>query len=390
MNIHEYQAKALLKQFSVPVPEGYLALSPIEAEFAMIRLGTPKAIVKAQIHSGGRGKAGGIKIANSTEECKQIAQNLLGSTLVTNQTGPHGKIVRKLYIESPCEIQKEYYLSLLVDRETASIVIMFSTEGGMDIEEVAKMFPDKITKIFIDPTIGLKDYHIRKILFNLNLSSSISKELFPIIKNLYQMFLQYDCSLVEINPLVLTTEHKFLALDCKINFDDNALFKHKEIDALRDFEEQDLREIEASKYNLNYIGLDGDIGCLVNGAGLAMATMDIIKYYGGKPANFLDVGGSATEDMVTNAFRIILQDTNVKAVFVNIFGGIMKCDIIANGLVLAASRLGIRVPIIVRLEGTNVDRGKKILESSGYNFIFALNMADGAMKAVEAVKQNIK
>ena len=386
MNIHEYQAKKLFRLNGVPVPDGYLAQTGTEAEFAMRRLGTKVGVVKAQVHAGGRGKAGGVKLAKTPEEAKALAEEMIGMTLVTHQTGPEGKLVRKVYVEAGSNIEKEYYLAMLVDRETASVSIMFSTEGGMDIEEVAEKTPEKIVHVNVDPTIGLQGHHIRSICFGLNLPKAEQKELAHVIKNLYKMFLKYDYSMLEINPLIVNDEGKMFALDGKMNFDDNALYRQKDIEVLRDFEEEDAREIESSKYGLSYIGLDGNIGCLVNGAGLAMATMDIIKHYGGEPANFLDVGGGATQETVTNAFKILLSDQNVKGIFVNIFGGIMKCDIIANGVVAAAKELGLDVPLVVRLEGTNVEQGKKILNESGLNLIAAENMADGAQKIVDLVK----
>ena len=386
MNIHEYQAKALFRANGVPVPNGYLASSGVEAEFAMRRLGSKVAVVKAQVHAGGRGKAGGVKLAKTPEECRSLAEQMLGMTLVTHQTGPEGKLVRKVYIEAGSAIAKEYYLALLVDRETATISIMFSTEGGMDIEEVAEKTPEKIIVVHVDPTVGLRDYHIRRIGFAMNLPKEEQKQLKTIIPNLYKMFIKYDYSMLEINPLVVTEDGQMFALDGKMNFDDNALYRQKDIEVLRDFDEEDQREIEASKFGLSYIGLEGNIGCLVNGAGLAMATMDIIKHFGGQPANFLDVGGGASQETVTNAFKILLSDVNVKGIFVNIFGGIMKCDVIANGVVAAAKELGLSVPLVVRLEGTNVDQGKKILEDSGLNLVAANDMADGARKIVELAK----
>lgn len=386
MNIHEYQAKALFRRNGVPVPDGYLANSGIEAEFAMRRLGTKVGVVKAQIHAGGRGKAGGVKLAKTPEECRELAEQMIGMTLVTHQTGPEGKLVKKVYVEAGSNIVKEYYLALVLDRETATISIMFSTEGGMDIEEVAEKTPEKIIVVKVDPTIGLRDHHMRRIAFAMKLPKEEQKELKKVIPNLYRMFLKYDYSMLEINPLVVTDESKMFALDGKMNFDDNALYRQKDIEVLRDFDEEDSREIEASKYGLSYIGLEGNIGCLVNGAGLAMATMDIIKHFGGQPANFLDVGGGASQETVTNAFKILLSDQNVKGIFVNIFGGIMKCDIIASGVVAAARELGLNVPLVVRLEGTNVDEGKRILEESGLNLVAANDMADGARKIVELAK----
>lgn len=386
MNIHEYQAKALFAANGIPVPQGYFAATATEADFAFRRLGAPVAVVKAQVHAGGRGKGGGVKLVKSAEECFQVSQKMMGMTLVTPQTGPEGKLVRKLYIESGSNIDKEFYLAMLVDRDTATIAIMFSTEGGMDIEEVAAKTPEKIVTVNVDPTAGLQGFHIRNLAFAMKLSKEQTKEFNAVIPKLYNMFVKYDFSLLEINPLVWTKEGKFIALDGKMNFDENALFRHKDIEAMRDYEEEDPREIEASKYGLNYIGLDGNIGCLVNGAGLAMATMDIINYCGGKAANFLDVGGGASEEMVTNAFRILFSDKNVKAVFVNIFGGIMRCDVIANAVVNAAKALGLKHPLIVRLEGTNVEQGKDILRKSGLAITPADNMEDGARKAVAAAK----
>ncbi len=386
MNIHEYQAKSLFAANGVPVPEGYLANSPIEAEFAMRRLNAKVAVVKAQVHAGGRGKGGGVKLVKSPDECRQVTEKMIGMRLVTPQTGAEGKIVHKVYIEAGSDIDKEFYLAMMVDRETATVAVMFSTEGGMDIEEVAHKTPEKIVTIRIDPTIGLMPYHHRALAAGMKMPA-LAKEATAFLDKLYKMFVKYDFSLLEINPLVITKQGKMLALDGKMNFDDNALFRHKDVEAMRDFQEEDLREIEASKYGLNYIGLDGNIGCMVNGAGLAMATMDIIQLNGGKPANFLDVGGGATKEMVTRAFMILLSDTKVKAVFVNIFGGIMRCDVIAEGIISAAKEIGIKVPVVVRLEGTNVDLGRKMLEESGLRLLTALDMNDGARKVVEAAKR---
>lgn len=386
MNIHEYQAKELFRKNNVPVPEGYLANSPIEAEFAMKRLGTKVAVVKAQVHAGGRGKAGGVKLVKSPEEAKKITEEMIGMTLVTHQTGPEGKKVHKVYVEAGSDIKKEYYLALTLDRETAGIGIMFSTEGGMDIEEVAEKTPEKIFVVSVDPTTGLRSHHIRALGLSAGLPKEEQRELGKVVKNLYDMFLKYDYSMLEINPLIVDGEGKMFAIDGKMNFDDNALYRQKEIEVLRDFEEEDLREVEASKYGLSYIGLDGNIACLVNGAGLAMATMDIVKHFGGEPANFLDVGGGATQETVTNAFKILLRDEHVKAIFVNIFGGIMKCDIIANGVVAAAKELSLKVPLVVRLEGTNVNEGKEILEKSGLDLVAVSDMAEGAKKVVELAK----
>lgn len=385
MNIHEFQAKQLFRANGIAVPQGYPASSPVEAEFAYRRLKSPVCVVKAQVHAGGRGKAGGVKLVKSPQEAFSVAEKMIGMRLVTHQTGAEGKEVHQVYVEAGSEIAKEYYLAMLVDRESASIAVMFSTEGGVDIEEVAEKTPEKIVQVRIDPTIGLKSYQLRELQFKAKLPKEEASQLAELIKNLYKMFLAYDFSLLEINPLIVTKDGKMLAIDGKMNFDDNALFRHPEIDAMRDFREEDSREVEASKYGLNYIGLDGNIGCLVNGAGLAMATMDIIKHHGGEPANFLDVGGGATEEMVRNAFRIILQDHKVKGIFVNIFGGIMRCDIIANGVVQVSRELGLTVPLVVRLEGTNVEKGREILEKSGLNILSAENMADGAKKIVAAV-----
>ena len=386
MNIHEYQAKELFRNNGVTVPNGFLARSGTEAEFAFRRLKSPVAVVKAQIHAGGRGKAGGVKLVKTPEECRVEAEKMIGMTLVTHQTGPEGKKVNQVYVESGSSIEKEYYLALLLDRETASVGIMFSTEGGVDIEEVAEKTPEKLITVNVDPTIGLQAFHLRSLTAGVGLPKSEVKSLSQLVKKLYTMFVKHDFSMLEINPLVVTTDGQMIPLDGKMNFDDNALFRHPEIEAMRDFDEEDEREVEASKYGLSYIGLDGNIGCLVNGAGLAMATMDIIKYYGGEPANFLDVGGGATEEMVTNAFRIILQDKAVKGIFVNIFGGIMRCDVIAKGVLAASKSLGVSVPLVVRLEGTNVEEGKKILKESGLDILAADNMADGAKKITDALK----
>jgi succinyl-CoA synthetase beta subunit len=385
MNIHEYQAKILFKQNGVPVPDGYLATNPTEAEFAMRRLGTEVAVVKAQVHAGGRGKAGGVKLAKSPEECRKITEAMIGMNLITHQA-PEGKKVHKVYVEAGSKIVKEYYLALFLDREHAGIGIMFSTEGGMDIEEVAEKTPEKITTVIVDPTIGLQGHHIRSLCWGQKLPEAEQKEMTPIVRNLYKMFIKYDYSMLEINPLIVNDQGKMFALDGKMNFDDNALYRQKEVELFRDYMEEDEREVTASKFGLSYIGLDGNIGCLVNGAGLAMATMDIVKHYGGKPANFLDVGGGASQETVTNAFRILFADPGVKGLFVNIFGGIMRCDVIANGIVAAAKELGLRVPMVVRLEGTNVEQGKEILKKSGLNLYAASDMADGAKKIVELVK----
>lgn len=383
MNIHEYQAKQLFRKNGVPVPDGLLAYNGVEAEFAMRRLGCKVAVVKAQVHAGGRGKAGGVKLVKTPEECRQVAEKMLGMTLVTHQTGPEGKLVRKVYVEAGSNIKKEYYLALLLDRETATISIMFSTEGGMDIEEVAAKTPEKIVVAKVDPTTGLRGFHTRQLGFAMGLPPEEQKELTGIVQKLYDMFIKYDYSMLEINPLIVTDEGKMFAIDGKMAFDDNALYRQKEIELMRDFSEEDDRETQASKFGLSYIGLDGNIACLVNGAGLAMATMDIIQHFGGRPANFLDVGGGASQETVTNAFRLLLADKHVTGIFVNIFGGIMRCDVIANGIVAAAKELGLKVPMVVRLEGTNVDQGKKILNESGLNLIATEDMAEGAKKIVQ-------
>ncbi len=392
MNIHEYQAKELLAEFGLNIPRGKLAYTATEAEWAARRLGCGKdgqvAVVKAQVHSGGRGKAGGVKLVKSPEEAKSAAEKMLGMTLVTNQTGPQGKKVSKLLIAEGCDIDKEYYFALVLNRENATIGVMASTEGGMDIEEVAEKHPEKIITADIDPTVGLQDFTLRKLSLALGfgLGTPLAKEFAKILKSLYQAFIKYDCDMLEINPLILTKKGQLAILDCKMSFDENALYRHPEIQDMRDYEEDDARELEASKYGLSYVSLEGNIGCLVNGAGLAMATMDIIKQTGGQPANFLDVGGGASQETVTQAFRIILRDTAVKGIFVNIFGGIMKCDVIANGIVAAAKELGLKVPVVARLEGTNVDLGKKIINESGLNITSASSMADGAQKIVKLVK----
>ncbi len=383
MNIHEYQAKQLFRKNGVPVPDGLLAYNGVEAEFAMRRLGCKVAVVKAQVHAGGRGKAGGVKLVKTPEECRQVAEKMLGMTLVTHQTGPEGKLVHKVYVEAGSNIKKEYYLALLLDRETATISIMFSTEGGMDIEEVAAKTPEKIVVAKVDPTTGLRGFHTRQLGFAMGLPPEEQKELTGIVQKLYDMFIKYDYSMLEINPLIVTDEGKMFAIDGKMAFDDNALYRQKEIELMRDFGEEDDRETQASKFGLSYIGLDGNIACLVNGAGLAMATMDIIQHFGGRPANFLDVGGGASQETVTNAFRLLLADKHVTGIFVNIFGGIMRCDVIANGIVAAAKELGLKVPMVVRLEGTNVDQGKKILNESGLNLIATEDMAEGAKKIVQ-------
>lgn len=386
MNIHEYQGKELLRKYGVAVPKGSVAFSPDEAVKAAKELGSNVTVVKAQIHAGGRGKAGGVKIAKNLEEVRTYAKELLGKILVTHQTGPEGKEIKRLYIEEGSDIKKEYYLSLVLDRATSRVTMMGSEEGGMDIEEVAESNPEKIFKEIIDPVTGLMPFQARRMAFNMNIPAKLVNKAVGLMLGIYQAFIEKDASTVEINPLVVTGDDKVVALDAKFNFDANALYRHKDIVELRDFDEEDAKEIEASKYDLSYISLDGNIGCMVNGAGLAMATMDTISYYGGSPANFLDVGGGATAEKVTEAFKIILSDKNVKGIFVNIFGGIMKCDIIAEGVITAAKEVGLAVPLVVRLEGTNVELGKKLLNESGLNIVAADSMADGAQKIVKLVE----
>ena len=386
MNIHEHQAKELLRDFGVAVPNGIAAFSVDEAVAAAEQLGSDVTVVKAQIHAGGRGKAGGVKVVKSVADVKAEAERLLGSTLVTHQTGPAGKEVQRLYIEQGCDIGRELYLSMLVDRGSSQVTIIASTEGGMDIEAVAAETPEKILTVSIDPATGLKPHHVRSIANALGLSGDTAKQASGFLSGIHKAFTQLDASLVEINPLVVTGSGDLLALDAKMGFDDNALFRQKDVLALRDLSEEDESEVRASEFDLNYIKLDGTIGCMVNGAGLAMATMDIIKLEGGEPANFLDVGGSATTERVTEAFKIILSDSNVEGILVNIFGGIMRCDVIAEGVVEAARSLGLTKPLVVRLEGTNVKKGKQIMAESGLAIISADNLGDAAQKIVAAVK----
>jgi succinyl-CoA synthetase beta subunit len=385
MNIHEYQAKAVLREFGVPVPRGHAAFSVDEAVKAARDLAAPVVVVKAQIHAGGRGKAGGVKVVKSVDEVKKEAGRLLGSTLVTHQTGPQGKQVNRLYIEEGSAIDRELYLSALVDRASSRIAFVASTEGGMDIEEVARTHPEKILTFSVDPATGIMPHHGRRAAQALGLHGDLAKEAESLLSKLYAAFVAKDMSLLEINPLVITKSGQLLCLDAKIGFDDNALYRHPDIVALRDLTEEDEKEIEASKYDLNYVALDGTIACMVNGAGLAMATMDIIKLYGEAPANFLDVGGGATKEKVAAAFKIITADPKVKGILVNIFGGIMRCDVIAEGVVAAVKEVGLDVPLVVRLEGTNVDLGKKILGDSGLNVIAADDLDDAAQKIVKAV-----
>jgi len=386
MNIHEYQAKGVLREFGVPIPRGIPAFSSDEAVKAAKELGGPVWVVKAQIHAGGRGKAGGVKVVKSLEDVKKEASRMLGSTLVTHQTGPQGKQVNRLYIEEGAAIAKEFYLSLLVDRETSRVAFVVSTEGGMDIEKVAHDTPEKIVTFSVDPVTGIEAHHGRRVAAALGLKGDLSKQTVELVNKLYTAFVVKDMSLLEVNPLIVTKDDKLICLDAKVGFDDNALFRHTDVVALRDVTEEDAKEVEASKYDLNYIALDGSIGCMVNGAGLAMATMDIIKLYGEAPANFLDVGGGATKEKVTSAFKIITSDPRVKGILVNIFGGIMRCDVIAEGVVAAVKEIGLKVPLVVRLEGTNVDLGKRILKSSGLNVIAADDLDDAAQKIVKAVK----
>jgi succinyl-CoA synthetase beta subunit len=382
MKVHEYQAKAILATFGVPVPRGEVVLKKDEARAAAQRLGTNVVVVKAQIHAGGRGKAGGVKLAKSPDEALLNAEQILGMKLVTPQTGEEGRIVRRLLIEEGLDIKRELYVGVLVDREAGAPVFMVSAAGGMEIEEVAKDNPQAILRETIDPAVGFQPFQARKLAFGLGLSAEQVSAAVPFFQSLYRAFVETDASMIEINPCVVTGDGKMFALDAKVSFDDNALYRHPEFKDLRDLDEETPLEVEASKFKLNYIKLDGDIACMVNGAGLAMATMDIIKLSGGSPANFLDVGGGASEDQVKNAFRLLLSDPNVKAVFVNIFGGILRCDILASGVVNAANELKFKVPVVVRMEGTNVKQGKDILKNSGLNFTVANGMKDGAQKAV--------
>src|SRR5689334_12438738 len=382
MKIHEYQAKEILRKFGVPTPQGFPCFTVDEAVQAADKLGGPVWVVKAQIHAGGRGKGGGVKLARSREEVRSLAGSILGMQLKTHQTGPQGQKVRRLLIEEGADIRKELYVGMVVDRVSQRVVLMASSEGGMDIEEVAAKTPEKIHKVFIDPAKGLSDAEADGVARKIGIPESSVPQARTMLQSLYKAFDETDASLAEINPLVLTGDGKVIALDAKLNFDANALFRHPDIVAMRDLDEEDPAEIEASKYDLSYISLDGDIGCLVNGAGLAMATMDVIKLYGGNPANFLDVGGGATAEKVTEAFKIMLRNPELKAILVNIFGGIMKCDVIADGIVAAAREVRLNVPLVVRLEGTNVELGKKILTESGLPIIQAENMAEAAQKAV--------
>ncbi len=387
MKIHEYQAKAILAKYGVPVPKGDVALNEEEARAAAERLGTKVVVVKAQIHAGGRGKAGGVKLAKSPDEAGSIAGKILGMKLITPQTGEEGRVVRRLLIEEGLDIKRELYLSILVDRATGAPVLMASASGGMEIEEVAKSNPEAILRETIHPATGMQAYHARKVAFGLGFAPEMLSTAMQFLQSLYRAFLETDASLIEINPCVITADGRLVALDAKVNFDDNALYRHPDYQELRDVDEETPLEVEASKFKLNYIKLDGNVGCMVNGAGLAMATMDIIKLSGGSPANFLDVGGGASEEQVKNAFRILLSDANVKAVFVNIFGGILRCDVLASGVVNAAKELKFTVPVVVRMEGTNVKQGQEILQNSGLNFTVADGMRDGAEKVVRLARQ---
>lgn len=384
MKIHEYQGKNILKEYGVPVPRGIVARSPEEAEAAAKELGTDIVVVKAQIHAGGRGKGGGVKLAKSADEAKELASQILGMTLVTHQTGPEGRLVQTLLIEEGLPIDKEFYLGITLDRVTGRNVMMASSAGGMDIEKVAEETPELILKETIDPAVGLRGFQARKLAFGLGIPNELIGQASKFMLALYEAYVGSDASLVEINPFLLTTDGRLIALDAKLTFDDNALFRHKGFIDLRDLNEEEPLEIEASKHDLNYIKLDGNIGCMVNGAGLAMATMDIIKLAGGEPANFLDVGGGASQERVEQAFKILLADQNVKAVLINIFGGIVRCDMVANGVVAAAKNLGVSIPIVARLEGTNVEEGRRVLSESGIGIIPATGMADAAAKVVAA------
>jgi len=385
VNIHEYQAKAILREFGVPVPDGHVCYNGASAREWAKRLGDGPWVVKAQIHAGGRGKGGGVKLARSADEVRNTAREMLGMTLRTHQTGPEGKVVTRVLVENGCNIERELYLSLLVDRGTSRVTVMASTEGGMDIEQVAAETPENIFKEAVDPLLGLTSFQCRNLALSLGLSGKLTAKAVGLLQGLYSTFVSCDCSLLEINPLVVTAQGELLCLDAKFGFDDNAVFRHPRLGDMRDYDEEDPNEVEASQHDLSYVSLTGNIGCLVNGAGLAMATMDIIKHSGGDPANFLDVGGGATIERVTEAFKIILSDRNVKGILVNIFGGIMKCDVIATGVIEAARQVSLKVPLVVRLEGTNVAKGKQLLAESGLNIVAAEGMADAAKKIVQAV-----
>ena len=386
MNIHEYQAKELFRSYGVPVPNGQVVFNVGDAERAAWKIVGDRAVVKAQIHAGGRGKSGGVKIANSIDEVNAFTEEIMGKILVTPQTGLKGKEVKIILIEEGCNIFKEYYLSFVLDREISGITLIASEEGGMDIEEVAEKTPHLIHREFIDPLVGLSEFQARRVCFNINIPKESINEVVKLMMNLYRLFVDKDAMIVEINPLVITEEKKVIALDAKVNFDENALYRNKDILEYRDLNEEDEKEIEASKYGLSYVALDGNVGCVVNGAGLAMATMDIIKHHGGDPANFLDVGGSANEENVTNAFKIILSDNKVEGILVNIFGGIMKCDIIAKGVVNAAKELQLKIPLVIRLEGTNSELGMEIINNSRLDIHSVKDMGEGAKKILELIK----
>ncbi len=386
MKVHEYQAKEVLKSYGVPVPKGRVAETPEEARKIAEEIGATTMVVKAQIHAGGRGKGGGIRVVKSPEEAERAAREILGMTLVTHQTGPAGRVVRRVLVEEGADIQEEIYLGIVIDRSRQCPVIMASREGGVEIEKVAAESPEKIVKEWVEPYVGLRPFQINKLGYGLGFEPGQIGKLRAVVSGLYRAFFEKDCLLAEVNPLVLTGSGDFVALDAKINFDDNGLYRHKEISALRDPNEESPLEVEASKFNLNYIKLDGNVGCMVNGAGLAMATMDIIKVFGAEPANFLDVGGGATTEMVKNGFKILISDPAVRVIFINIFGGILRCDTLAKGVTQAAQEVSVNVPIVVRLEGTNVEEGRKILRESGLNFTVAMGMQDGAQKVVEALK----
>jgi len=386
MKIHEYQAKELFKKYGIPVPGGRVAFQADEAVAIAKELGDFPVVVKAQIHAGGRGKGGGVKLAHSAAELEGAAKEIIGMTLVTPQTGPAGRLVKKILVEQGLNIDQELYLSIIPDRASAQIVMIASEAGGMDIEEVAANHPERMIKVSVNPLLGVQSYHCRAVAFGLNLSPAVMKPVAAILRNLFRLFVEYDCSLVEINPLVITAEEAVIALDAKVNFDDNALFRHADILAYRDIDEEDPLEVEAAKFHLSYINLDGNVGNMVNGAGLAMATMDIIKQAGAEPANFLDVGGGASAEMVENGFRIILSDKNVKGILINIFGGILRCDVLANGVVEAAKKTRIKVPVVVRMEGTNVEEGRQILAESGLNLITATDLKDAARKIAAVVQ----
>jgi succinyl-CoA synthetase beta subunit len=386
VKIHEYQAKAVLARFGVPVPRGEVATTPAEAGMIARRLGGPISVVKAQIHAGGRGKGGGVKVAKSAEEAEQFAKQMIGMTLVTHQTGPEGRKVGRVLIEEGLQIERELYVSILIDRGSACPVIIASAAGGMDIEEVAAKEPHKILREHINPGVGILPFQSRKLAFGMGLGSEPALKLVKLLNAVYKAFIETDASMIEINPLILTKGGDLLALDAKVTFDDNALYRHPDLRELRDISEEDPLEVEASTFSLNYIRLDGNIGCMVNGAGLAMATMDIIKLAGGEPANFLDVGGGANAEQIKNAFRILMADKNVKAVLINIFGGILRCDVLAAGVIAAVTELGVRVPIVIRMEGTNVEEGKRMLRESGLNFTTADSMGEAAEKVVGLTK----